>query len=828
MSRIPVHCAAMLAALQFRDARPEGLRSLTEADWNDLLTRAEFARLMIPLSQTCVQEMPEWVLARVDRNIASTAKRFDKIQQDYLAIAEAFRGVNARHLVVKGFALCPEFVAHPRFRMQSDIDIFCPPEEIERARDSLHAIGYESRADGDDRTGHHLPPLGKQTSWKWRGDLFDRELPIGLELHFRFSDETLARFDPQGLDAFWDRRITQQIDGVEFPTLCTEDHFGYSALHVVRHLLDGMVPIYSVFEIARFLDRQAANEDFWGHWRELHDESLRSLEAVCCKLAQKWFGCRLPREVQQDVDALPEGVHAWFKTYAMSPLEAWFAPNKDAVWLHAAMALKARHRRAIVLSTLVPKKLPRYVSARFDPDAVSGSASSAGWSLKGAGNYLSVAKARAKYHVRALPGALRSGAHLWWSDKNLSSQYWTYFAASFFFDFGMFIFFFLFNLFLLDCGYREKFVGLVTSVSAVGSVLGTIVGGLVAQRYGIRKTLLLCFAGVPMLCMLRVVLVARTPQLGLAFAMGVVSTMSAVCYSPTLAQTTNPRNRAFGFSLVTATLIGIGTLAGFFGGHLPGWIAQLQPHAAPAELKRGAIIVACAIMLVALWPTLRLRLAPVPAAERKLYPRNPFLLRYLPAIGMWALVTGSFSPFFNVYFSQHLKMPVENIGLVFSASNIAQVIAILGAPFILRKFGLVSGTMCMQIATAISLAFLAAAPGAHSAGVIYVCFMAVQWMSEPGMETLLMNEMSPAERSGASALNLFVSSAVQAVAAFVAGASFARFGYPPVLVGLAGVALVAAISFRLLLGAREGKKRRTYFPLEQMSGAVSARSGDSI
>jgi predicted MFS family arabinose efflux permease len=190
--------------------------------------------------------------------------------------------------------------------------------------------------------------------------------------------------------------------------------------------------------------------------------------------------------------------------------------------------------------------------------------------------------------------------------------------------------------------------------------------------------------------------------------------------------------------------------------------------------------------------------------EKKLYPRNPFLFRFLPAIAIWALVTGSFSPFFNAYFSQYLRMPVKQIGIVFSFSNITQVIAILATPVIFRRLGLVPGIMYMQIATAISLALLAAAPGARSAAVVYTGFMAFQWMSEPGMDTLLMNEMSPSERSGASALNLFVISLAQAVAAGAAGASFARFGYPAVLGATAGVALVAAVLFRVLLGKSTG------------------------
>jgi predicted MFS family arabinose efflux permease len=73
-------------------------------------------------------------------------------------------------------------------------------------------------------------------------------------------------------------------------------------------------------------------------------------------------------------------------------------------------------------------------------------------------------------------------------------------------------------------------------------------------------------------------------------------------------------------------------------------------------------------------------------------------------------------------------------------------------------------------------------------------------MNEPGMYSLLMNQVKPAEQSGASALNFLVISLAQAIAAAVAGNSIARLGYPAVISVTAGVALAAAFSFRLLLG----------------------------
>jgi MFS family permease len=203
---------------------------------------------------------------------------------------------------------------------------------------------------------------------------------------------------------------------------------------------------------------------------------------------------------------------------------------------------------------------------------------------------------------------------------------------------------------------------------------------------------------------------------------------------------------------------------------------------------------------LALWPTSRLKFnsAP-PVLEKKTYRLNSFLCRFLPALAVWSIVTGMFSPFANVYFSQHLRVPLEHIGTIFSVSQFSQVIAILFAPLIFKKFGLVAGIMYTQIATALALFGLASVQSAGAASMVYVGFMAVQYMNEPGLFSLLMNEVPVSERSSASAWNFLVISAAQAVAAFVAGHAFARFGYPAVLTLTAVIALLAAFLFQLLL-----------------------------
>jgi predicted MFS family arabinose efflux permease len=81
-------------------------------------------------------------------------------------------------------------------------------------------------------------------------------------------------------------------------------------------------------------------------------------------------------------------------------------------------------------------------------------------------------------------------------------------------------------------------------------------------------------------------------------------------------------------------------------------------------------------------------------------------------------------------------------------------------------------------------------------------FTAFQWMNEPGLYSLLMDRVSPEQREGAAASHSLVMSASQALAAMLAGAAFARFGYPASMLSIASIAAIAAGLFWYLVGAR--------------------------
>ena len=368
----------------------------------------------------------------------------------------------------------------------------------------------------------------------------------------------------------------------------------------------------------------------------------------------------------------------------------------------------------------------------------------------------------------------------------------------FFFDLGLSIYFLLFNLFLIGHGFTEKTLGFLTSAMAAGSIAGAIPAGRLARRFGLQKALLTFFICGTVIFAARSLTLSYTSQMVLAFLSGMALSTFGVCLSPTVAQLTSERTRPFAFSLVCSVGILIPALGGLAGGILPGWLEKSSLPIHSLEPIQLVLLASCGILAIGIWPVLNLKIGRAPSLPKTRRTFNPFLLRFLLAVALWSLVDDSFSPFANIYFARYLHMSLPQIGLTFSLSYFAQVLTVLAAPLVFRKFGLVAGIAYLQIAASIALGSLAMAHGIATGGFIYVAYTALQ-CSDPGMYSLLMNRVAPEERDSASALNSLVMACSQAIAATFAGVSIARFGYPFLLWGTSGVSLVAAGVFWGLL-----------------------------
>jgi len=305
----------------------------------------------------------------------------------------------------------------------------------------------------------------------------------------------------------------------------------------------------------------------------------------------------------------------------------------------------------------------------------------------------------------------------------------------------------------------------------------------------VRRTIAVSFVGTAVVSALRSVAAGNAALLALAFLGGLALSIWPVSIAPAIAQLTPERKRPLAFSFFFSAGIGTGIVGGMLGGRLGASVG-----------KQAGLLIGCGMALLALWPVSKLRFPATPDRQRAVYPWSDFLVRFLLAMMVWNLATGAFNPFFNAYFARHLHFSVERIGVLFSGAQLAQVVAVLLAPLVLRRFGLVGGIALMQLMTGAGLAGLALGPAGLTAAAAYAGYMSFQWMSEPGMYTLLMNNVKPGQQAGASALNYLVIFSSQAIAATAAGVAITHVGYSWVIGAASAMALVAALLFRLLLG----------------------------
>jgi predicted MFS family arabinose efflux permease len=390
-----------------------------------------------------------------------------------------------------------------------------------------------------------------------------------------------------------------------------------------------------------------------------------------------------------------------------------------------------------------------------------------------------------------------------WFDSTPHGEFWLLAIATFLFNVGISIFLFLYNLLMLDFGFREDALGVFAGAMALGSLAGTIPCAILARRFGLRNVLALCLLIIAMAFALRACLVWAPAQIACSFCDGFVLCSWVICLSPAVSQVVEEDKRPLAFSILFAIAVASGSLGGLLGGHTPGWCQGMAQHfmglALPASTaKRITMLAACVITGTAAWPVARLRSnEPAPTVRWLRWPTEP-LARFLIANTCWGAALGAFNPFTNVIFSRYLHVPTPQLGNFFSVVQLVQAAAVLTMPVVLRRAGLSRGILFAQLAAAACLAILSRTGGLLQTEVLYCAFMAVQHMTEPALQTLLMGCVEKDRRSEAAAFSFLALSLAQAASAAIAGQVFARFPYARVIACIALCLAGAAIVFRLV------------------------------
>jgi MFS family permease len=397
----------------------------------------------------------------------------------------------------------------------------------------------------------------------------------------------------------------------------------------------------------------------------------------------------------------------------------------------------------------------------------------------------------------------------WRQEHVPRGKFWNIVVATALFNCGFSSFLFLYNFYLLDRGFTERPLGTLTTATILGTISGTIPVGILASRFGLRRLMIPCLLLVTLVFAAKVGLATYGPQLVLDFIGGVLFCGWMVCLSPLVAGVVESTRRPVAFSILYAVAMVGGSLGGLIGGHMPGWWQHTHAALTPLRGKQLTMLTGIAIATLATIPLSRVKISVKPAERSKLPRIPPNLRRFFAASACWSFAIGCLNPFTGIYLIRHFQMPLMHIGNLTSITQLLHALAVFAAPWVLRRFSLITNIVAIQTFAAVSLLLLITTHTWGQASVAIFGFLVAQHMCDPNLQALLMEGTSEHDRSGASAIYLLLNGLAQAIAATIGGTMLARFGYPPVLVGVAGAVLCAAMLFRSMDRVPEQKAKQS-------------------
>jgi len=370
------------------------------------------------------------------------------------------------------------------------------------------------------------------------------------------------------------------------------------------------------------------------------------------------------------------------------------------------------------------------------------------------------------------------------------------------------IFSVLFNLYLVEAGSSERFVGRAVASSAFGLVVAALPAGWLADRWGRRNTLMLGVLLEAAGHAVRALSVSEPTVLGAGFVTGLGQAFFQIAAAPFLTEHSTPRERTHLFSTFFASALIAGVLGNALGGALPPAVRALVPSLGLFEAYRAALLVGALLAAAGALPLLALRGLVEARTSHEEAPPPPHEARRLWPIALNSLLLGTGAglviPFMNLYFHNRFASTSAQIGLFFSVAQVFTAVASLAAPAIGARFGRLRTAIASEL---LSLPFLLTLGTEGHLPVAVVAF----WMratlmqaATPLLQSYVMEVLPPSLRARSSSLNNMVWNVGWAVSSSVAGLIIERFGFSMPFYITATLYATAAITFyRAFRGTRE-------------------------
>jgi MFS family permease len=326
-------------------------------------------------------------------------------------------------------------------------------------------------------------------------------------------------------------------------------------------------------------------------------------------------------------------------------------------------------------------------------------------------------------------------------------------AAWMFSAFGFGINDVLFNLYLLEAGFGEDFLGFFLSISMFLAGGLAILAGMVADRYSRKKILLVANSTLFIAILIQYSTISPLYLLLSQLLYGIGFGFTNVCWQPYTTSVTTEEERVHVFSVRFAFFLVASLLGSLIGGFLPTIWTNLGVAVNLLTAYRFSLWVALIPLALVVLTIIPMTTDIVNKKRRSFNFGNVrnrgFIGKYAFAWTVSGLGAGMFVSFFNVFFSLAFNADSTTIGIIFAFNTLVMAAGNFASPAIVDRFGKLATIIWFQVASVPFLLSLAWSPVLYFAIFGFVgraLFMNIAW---PVMDVFYMEGLEKEEQSTA-------------------------------------------------------------------------------
>ncbi len=373
------------------------------------------------------------------------------------------------------------------------------------------------------------------------------------------------------------------------------------------------------------------------------------------------------------------------------------------------------------------------------------------------------------------------------------------------------------NYYAHSLGYRPDFIGVFSAVPAIGSLIGAVPAGMLADRLGRRPVLLISATFSP-LFLAATALVTQAPLLLLfSLLQGLASTAYWVTNIPLLTESTTNEQRVGVLALNSFLLLGIGALGNLLGGGVPELVAGFLHVSAGSSIPlRWGVIVASLFTFIFGLPLWLLKESRRPAAAIKVGTREKrqarvkekrpvllFIQLLVPDL-VFTIGEGAVVALMQIYFVLRFNLLPGPLGIIFTFSGLIGGFLSLTAPLFVHRWSKLRIITTVQYLSAPLMVLIGFAPvlPLAVAGEYTRSFM--RTLIDPVYAAFAMEKVSNRQRATLAGFYSVTWSVGFSVGPTIAGWLQTGFGLPASFIFGAFCLLIAPSLLLLFFGRRRG------------------------